>query len=66
MPRMNGYDATRAIRALPNGSEIPIIALSANAFKEDVDRSFASGMNAHVAKPIDVKVLFETVKGLVK
>ena len=66
MPRMNGYDATRAIRELPNGFEIPIIALSANAFKEDVDRSLAAGMNAHVAKPIDVKVLFDTMKGLVK
>ena len=66
MPRMNGYDATRAIRKLPNGFEIPIIALSANAFKEDVDRSLAAGMNAHVAKPIDVKVLFDTMKGLVK
>ena len=63
MPRMNGYDATRAIRKLPGGSEIPVIALSANAFKEDVDRSLAAGMNAHVAKPIDVKVLLETMKG---
>ena len=66
MPHMNGYDATQAIRELPGGSDIPIIALSANAFKEDVDRSLAAGMNAHVAKPIDVKVLFETMRRFVK
>ena len=66
MPVMNGYEATAKIRELPDGSEIPIIALSANAFKEDVDRSLAAGMNAHAVKPIDVKALFETIKRLIK
>ena len=66
MPVMDGYEATAKIRELPGGSEVPIIALSANAFKEDVERSLAAGMNAHVAKPIDVKTLFETIQGLLK
>ena len=66
MPVMDGYEATAKIRELPGGSEIPIIALSANAFKEDVERSLAAGMNAHAVKPIDVKVLFETIQRIVK
>ena len=66
MPVMDGYEATAKIRELPGGSKIPIIALSANAFKEDVDRSLAAGMNAHAVKPIDVKNLFETIQRLVK
>ena len=66
MPVMNGYEATAKIRELPGGSEIPIIALSANAFKEDVDRSLAVGMNAHEVKPIDVRSLFETIQRLAK
>ena len=66
MPVMNGYEATTEIRKMPGGSDIPIIALSANAFKEDIDRSVAAGMNAHAVKPIDVKALFETIKRLIK
>ena len=66
MPVMDGFEATAKIRELPGGSEIPIIALSANAFKEDVDRSLAAGMNAHAVKPIDVKALFETIQQLLK
>ena len=58
MPVMNGYEATRAIRALQDGERVPIIALSANAFEEDKKASLAAGMNDHVAKPIDVKALF--------
>ena len=46
--------------------EMIIIAMSANAFEEDIQKSFASGINAHVAKPIDVKTLFETIQRLVK
>ena len=65
MPVMDGYEATARIRELPGGSEIPIIALSANAFKEDVDRSLAAGMNAHAVKPIEVKALFETIRRLI-
>ncbi len=66
MPVMDGYEATKAIRAMPGGDKATIIALSANAFKEDIDKSLSLGMNAHVAKPVDVKVLFETMKGLTK
>ena len=66
MPVMDGYEATAEIRKMPDADRIPIIALSANAFKEDMDRSIAAGMNAHVAKPIDVKALFETIKRLIK
>ena len=65
MPVMDGYEATAEIRKLPGADKVPIIALSANAFKEDADRSLAAGMNAHVAKPIDVKTLFETIQGLI-
>ncbi|MDO5445926.1 MAG: ATP-binding protein [Eubacteriales bacterium] len=66
MPVMDGYEATDEIRKLPDADKIPIIALSANAFKEDMDRSLAAGMNAHVAKPINVKTLLETMRGLTK
>lgn len=64
MPVMDGYEATAEIRKIPGADKIPIIALSANAFKEDTERSLAAGMNAHVAKPIDVKNLLETMRGL--
>ena len=66
MPVMDGYEATKAIRALPGGDKVIIIALSANAFEEDIQKSLSIGMNAHVAKPIDVNVLFETIKNLVE
>ena len=60
MPKMNGYEATRAIRALPDPgcSSIPIVAMTANAFEEDRRNAFEAGMNGHIAKPVDVKVLF--------
>ena len=64
MPVMNGYEATKAIRALPDGDKAIIIALSANAFEEDVQKSLSMGMNAHVAKPIDVNTLFDTMRYL--
>nr|MDE6784368.1 response regulator [Ruminococcus sp.] len=61
MPVMNGYEASRAIRNLPDKqiSEIPIIAMTANAFSEDVQEALKSGMNGHLAKPIDVKKLLD-------
>lgn len=61
MPVMDGYEAARQIRALadPAKANIPIIAVSANAFEEDRKASIAAGMNAHIAKPIDVKLLME-------
>lgn len=61
MPVMDGYEATAEIRKLPDGDKVAIIALSANAFKEDIDKSLAAGMNAHVSKPINIKELFETL-----
>ena len=63
MPRMNGYEATKAIRALPDmyASTVPIIAMTANAFEEDKQNAFASGMNGHIAKPIDVPQLKATI-----
>ena len=64
MPVMDGYEATKAIRALPGGDKVTIIALSANAFEEDVKKSMEMGMNAHVAKPIDVNILFNTMADL--
>ena len=63
MPVQNGYDATRAIRALPanDAGTIPILAMTANAFTDDVQKSLACGMNGHIAKPIDVDLLFDTL-----
>lgn len=64
MPVMDGHEATRAIRGLPNKelANIPIIALSANAFAEDYEKSFESGMNAHFPKPINMAELQEMIK----
>ena len=56
MPEMDGYGATRAIRELdvPNAKTIPIIAMTANVFREDVEKCLESGMNGHIGKPIDL------------
>lgn len=63
MPVMDGYEATRRIRRMPDGGEtLPIIALSANAFEEDRQRSAEAGMNGHVAKPINVSELFAVLR----
>ncbi|MCI8417055.1 MAG: response regulator [Lachnospiraceae bacterium] len=64
MPVMNGYDATRAIRALKreDARTIPIIAMTANAFAEDEKAALAAGMNAHVAKPIDIELLKRVIR----
>ena len=63
MPVMNGYDATRTIRSLPreDAEEIPIIAMTANAFAEDEKAALDAGMNAHVAKPLDVALLIKVI-----
>jgi len=63
MPLLNGYEATQQIRSLDkaNAKTIPIIAMTANAYKEDVEYAFAMGMNGHLAKPIDVDALVRTV-----
>ena len=66
MPVMDGYEATKSIRALPNGDKVVIIALSANAFEDDIQKSLSMGMNAHLAKPIDSNTLIETMKKLAR
>ncbi|MCJ7856988.1 PAS domain-containing protein [Lachnospiraceae bacterium NSJ-143] len=66
MPNMNGYEATRAIRELnrADAKTIPIIAMTANAFAEDIQESLEAGMTAHIAKPIDINILGDTLKRL--
>ena len=66
MPRLNGYEATAAIRKLPDSqkAEVPIIAMSANAFLEDRKAALAAGMNDHVAKPVDVKALVAAIQNI--
>ena len=68
MPEMDGLEATRTIRAMDrkDAKEIPIIALTANAFDEDVQRSLQAGLNAHLSKPVQPESLFETLEGLIK
>lgn len=63
MPVMNGYQASRAIRELedPALASIPVIAMTANAFEEDKREALKHGMNAHIAKPIDIDILFRTL-----
>ena len=67
MPEMDGLEATRAIRALnrPDAASIPVIALTANAFDEDVQRSLQAGLNAHLSKPIQPDALYETLESLI-
>lgn len=64
MPVMDGYEAARAIRASahPQAASIPIYAMTANAFSEDVSAALSAGMNGHIAKPIDTRTLYETIK----
>ena len=68
MPEMDGFEATKAIRALDrnDAKTIPIVAMTANAFEEDAQRSIEAGLNAHLTKPIQVDVLFETLQRLIK
>ena len=64
MPEMNGYESTKAIRNLPDrpdGKKIPIIAMTANAFAEDVQAALNAGMNDHVAKPVDMEILISVI-----
>jgi CheY-like chemotaxis protein len=64
MPEMDGYEATRQIRAsgAPNAGTIPIIAMTANVFKEDVEQCLAAGMNAHVGKPLDMQDMMDKLR----
>ena len=61
MPKMNGLDATRAIRALPGRSTVPILAMTANAFDEDRQQCLDAGMNDHIGKPFMPVVLYSTL-----
>ena len=67
MPKMDGLEATGAIRALnrADSKTVPIIALTANAFDEDVRRSLQAGLNAHLSKPVEPESLYETLESLI-
>ena len=66
MPEMNGLDAARAIRSLdrPDAADIPIVAMTANTFTEDVDEAMAAGMNEFIPKPLDVNYLYRLLREL--
>lgn len=69
MPEMGGYEATRTIRNMserPDGKEIPIIAMTANAFKEDIQASLDAGMNGHLTKPLSVSKLLEMIEKVIR
>ncbi|WP_455654596.1 PAS domain-containing hybrid sensor histidine kinase/response regulator [Phascolarctobacterium sp.] len=68
MPVMNGYEAAKAIRSSrhPQAATIPVIAMTANAFAEDIKNALAAGMNAHIAKPIEPQKLYETLAACLK
>ena len=66
MPVMNGYEATKAIRKSSHeqAKTIPIIAMTANAFSDDIHHSLTVGMNAHISKPVEMKVLEKTISSI--
>ena len=68
MPNMNGYKAAKCIRRLQDikKAEIPIIAMTANAFEEDRKKAFDAGMNGHIAKPIDMGILISVITKCIK
>lgn len=68
MPVMNGYEATREIRKLdrPDAKSVIILAMTVNAFAEDVQESLEAGMNGHIAKPVDMKLLYNTISNMMK
>ena len=68
MPVMNGYQSTESIRRSGHAraKTIPIIAMTANAFHEDVVKAYESGMNGHLAKPVDYQQLFQTIKSFLE
>ena len=68
MPEMDGLEATRTIREMNrnDAKTIPVIALTANAFDEDVQRSMQAGLDAHLSKPVEPDLLFETLENLIR
>ena len=68
MPEMNGLDAARAIRQLenPRAASIPIVAMTAEAFSENVTECLDAGMNGHIAKPIDIKLVIKEIRRIIK
>ena len=66
MPVMNGYEATKRIRALkdPKNASVPIVAMTANAFEEDREKSFEAGMNGHLSKPVSVEELMDMLENV--
>lgn len=68
MPEMDGLEAAKAIRALdrPDAKAIPIIAMTANVFKEDREKCLAAGMNAHLSKPLDAETMKRTISEQLK
>ena len=68
MPEMDGYEATRAIRALDTqeAASVPIIAMTANVFKEDVEKCLAAGMNNHVGKPLNFEEVLDKLRTCLK
>jgi len=68
MPEMNGLDATRAIRKLekPWASSIPIVAMTADAFSENIIECLAAGMNGHIAKPVDIKLIIKEIRRIME
>jgi len=64
MPKMDGYEATQRIRSLgmPRAKEIPIVAMSANVFREDIERCLKSGMNSHIGKPLNFDEVLEKLR----
>jgi CheY-like chemotaxis protein len=64
MPEMDGYEAVRGIRALetPHAREVPVIAMTANAFREDIERCLQAGMNGHLSKPLDYNSVMDTLR----
>ena len=67
MPEMDGLEAPKRIRSMnrPDAQSVPIIALTANAFDDDVQRSMQAGLNAHLSKPVEPDALFETLERLI-
>jgi CheY-like chemotaxis protein len=68
MPEMDGYEATRRIRALdlPNAATVPIIAMTANVFREDIEKCLEAGMNGHLGKPLDIGEVLATFRSVLR